>query len=113
MLEKDDNSLYIAKTRFSHIIDTINGELVYGDADEYVKDGRVIVGAAQVDILERHVKENDIVIVSDRFEAQLAAINCGMCGCCDAYGYLCGCQTYRTEYAYRILYDKRSHHDIL
>ena len=77
MLEKDDNSLYIAKTRFSHIIDTINGELVYGDADEYVKDGRVIVGAAQVDILERHVKENDIVIVSDRVEAQLAAINCG------------------------------------
>ncbi|HAX32542.1 MAG TPA: inorganic diphosphatase [Coprococcus sp.] len=77
MLEKDDNSLFIAGTKFSHIIDTINGELVYGDADEYVKDGRVIVGAAQVDILERHVKENDIVIVSDRVEAQLAAINCG------------------------------------
>ena len=77
MLEKDDNSLFIAGTKFSHIIDTINGELVYGDADGYVKDGRVIVGAAQVDILERHVKENDIVIVSDRVEAQLAAINCG------------------------------------
>lgn len=43
MLEKDDNSLFIAGTKFSHIIDTINGELVYGDADEYVKDGRVIV----------------------------------------------------------------------
>lgn len=77
MLEKDDNSLFIAKTRFSHIIDTINGQLIYGDADEYVKDGRVVVGAAQVDILERHVRENDIVIVSDRVEAQLAAINCG------------------------------------
>jgi manganese-dependent inorganic pyrophosphatase len=77
MLEKDDNSLFIAKTKFSHIIDTINGELVYGDSDDYVKNGRVIVGAAQVDILEKHVKENDIVIVSDRVEAQLAAINSG------------------------------------
>lgn len=77
MLEKDDNSLYIAGTRVDHIIDTINGTLIYGEANERVKDGRVVVGAAQVDILERHVRENDIVIVSDRVEAQLAAINCG------------------------------------
>lgn len=77
MLEKDDNYFYVAKTKVSHIIDTISGKLIWGSADEYVKNGRVIVGAAQVDILEKLVNENDIVIVSDRVEAQLAAINCG------------------------------------
>lgn len=77
MLNDEDNVLHKARTRYQQIIDTINGKLVYGNPHSYVPDGKIIIGAAHVNIMEQFVKENDIVILSDRKESQLVAIEKG------------------------------------
>lgn len=77
----DDNAyiLHDAGTKFQQIIETIDGKLVCGNGHGYVPKGKVIVGAAHVERMEQYVNVNDIVILSDRKESQLRAIEKGAC----------------------------------
>ncbi len=71
-----DNTL-LAKsgTTYRNILSTLNGTMLVG-SEEGVCDprARVIVGAASPDVLESTLQSGDIVILSNRYESQLCAI---------------------------------------
>lgn len=63
-----------AKTTFSNIIDTVDGELLAGSAEGYVEKGKVVIAAASPEVMEQFIDENDVVLVGNRYETQLCAI---------------------------------------
>ncbi|MGN0395034.1 MAG: putative manganese-dependent inorganic diphosphatase [Coprococcus sp.] len=77
MLAENENVLYASRTRYGQIVETIGGKLICGNAHSYVADGKVVVGTAHVELMEQYIHENDIVILSDRETAQIAAIKHG------------------------------------
>lgn len=70
----DSQILARAKTPYRNLLDTLEGTMIVGDPEDIMTKGEIIVAAGSPDIIEEYVKPNDIVIVSDRFEAQLCAI---------------------------------------
>lgn len=77
MLNAEEDILYKARTRCRHIMETIDGEMICGNPHSYITKGKVIIGAAHVERMEQYVNEGDIVILSDRKESQLMAIEKG------------------------------------
>jgi manganese-dependent inorganic pyrophosphatase len=57
-----------------NIIETINGRLICGDESAYVKSGKVIVVAMQADKMDTFVEDGDFVIVGNRKDVQIRAI---------------------------------------
>lgn len=70
----DSQILSRAQTPYCNLLETLEGRMIVGDASETLRRGEIIVAAGSPDIIEEYVKPHDIVIVSDRFEAQLCAI---------------------------------------
>ncbi|MBS5522397.1 MAG: putative manganese-dependent inorganic diphosphatase [Clostridiales bacterium] len=63
-----------AKTPYKNILETIDGELLVGNPDGVVTRGKVLIAAANPDLMENYIEEDDIVILGDRYESQLCAI---------------------------------------
>lgn len=63
-----------AHTPFKNILDVLQGRLVVGDPDGYVESGKVVVAAANTELLSQTIEEGDVVILSNRYEAQLCAV---------------------------------------
>ncbi len=61
-------------TKYKNILDTLDGTLLCGNAEEQVREGKVIVGSANPEIMEEYIDDNDIVIMGKRYEDQLCAI---------------------------------------
>lgn len=70
----DSEVLTKAKTPIINVIDTIDGELVIGNSSEILEEGKVLIAAANPDLMETYINENDIVILGNRYETQLCAI---------------------------------------
>ena len=70
----DNKILGSAKTSYKNIIETIQGELIVGDKNAYIEKGKLLIGAANPDVLENYIDEGDIVILGNRYESQLCAI---------------------------------------
>ena len=70
----DSTILSTAKTRFQNIVDTLNGTVITGDINEVFTKGKVVIAAANPDMMENYIEEGDIVILGNRYEAQLCAI---------------------------------------
>ena len=66
--------LGVAKTQYANIIETIDGHMIVGDENAYVDKGKVRVAAANPDLMESYIEENDLVILGNRYESQLCAI---------------------------------------
>ncbi len=66
--------LGVAKTQYANIIETIDGHMIVGDENAYVDKGKVLVAAANPDLMESYIEENDLVILGNRYESQLCAI---------------------------------------
>lgn len=73
----DNNVLSEAKTPYKNILEVIDGEMVVGDADDYVYNGSVLVGAMNPETMEIFIHPKDIAILGNRLEAQLMAIERG------------------------------------
>ncbi len=71
------NTLSEAKTSYVNIVDTLDGTLLVGDLGDVQSEGKVLIGAGTPDILEEYIKPHDIVILGDRYESQLCAIEMG------------------------------------
>jgi manganese-dependent inorganic pyrophosphatase len=52
----------------------LNGRNITGNSDEIFDNGKVGIAAANPDMMENYIHEGDIVIVGNRYEAQLCAI---------------------------------------
>ncbi|MGN0298201.1 MAG: putative manganese-dependent inorganic diphosphatase [Lachnospiraceae bacterium] len=70
----DSTILSAAHTRYSNIVETLEGSIVVGDEKEYFCKGKVLVAAANPDLMEDYIEEHDLVIVGNRYESQLCAI---------------------------------------
>lgn len=73
----DNQILAKAKTPYKNIAETIEGDIVVGNPEHYVKTGKILVSAAQADVLKSLVEEGDVVIVSNREDSMEFAINAG------------------------------------
>lgn len=70
----DSAILSKANTQYSNIIETLEGELLVGDENQYFNKGKVLIAAANPDLMEDYIEENDLVILGNRYESQLCAI---------------------------------------
>lgn len=70
----DSSILAKAKTSYHNIIETLDAELLVGDADAIFDAGKVLVAAANPDLMEGYIEKNDLVITGNRYETQLCAI---------------------------------------
>ncbi len=70
----DSSILAKAKTSFHNIVETLDAELLVGDAEAIFEAGKVLVAAANPDLMEGYIEEHDLVITGNRYETQLCAI---------------------------------------
>lgn len=70
----DTNALALSRTSYKNILETLDGELLVGDINDIQTEGKVLIGAGTPDVLETHIEQHDIVILGDRYESQLCAI---------------------------------------
>lgn len=70
----DSAILSVARTQYKNILETIEGTMVVGNEHGYFIKGKVLIAAANPDLMEDFIKEDDLVILGNRYEAQLCAI---------------------------------------
>ena len=63
-----------SRTSYKNILETLNGTMVVGDADAVCTTGHIKIGTATPEMLESSVEKGDIVILSNRYESPLCAI---------------------------------------
>jgi manganese-dependent inorganic pyrophosphatase len=76
----DPKILSEAKTSYKNIVETLDGELLVGEKGNSLSKGKVVIAAASPDMMESIIEEGDIVILGNRYETQLCAIELGA-GC--------------------------------
>lgn len=74
----DSHILATAKTQYKHIAKTVDGTPILGNMDEYFTKGKVVVAASNPEKMEAFIEENDLVILGNRYEVQLCAIELGV-----------------------------------
>ena len=70
----DSAILSSAHTRVKNIVETLDATLVVGDPKTYYTKGKVLVAAANPDLMESYIKPGDLVLLGNRYESQLCAI---------------------------------------
>ena len=63
-----------SRTSYKNILETLNGTMVVGNADAVCTTGHIKIGTATPEMLENSVEKGDIVILTNRYESQLCAI---------------------------------------
>ena len=70
----DSSILAKAKTSYHNIVETLDANLLVGDESAIFEAGKVLVAAANPDLMEGYIEEHDLVITGNRYETQLCAI---------------------------------------
>lgn len=70
----DSRILTTAKTTYRNMVETLNGELLVGEEERAASEGKVLIAAANPDMMENYIEKDDIVILGNRYESQLCAI---------------------------------------
>ena len=70
----DSNILATARTQYQNMVDTVDGEIVTGNSHAYFVKGKVVVAASSPDLMENYIEKDDLVILGNRYESQLCAI---------------------------------------
>ncbi|MCI8597402.1 MAG: putative manganese-dependent inorganic diphosphatase [Lachnospiraceae bacterium] len=70
----DSNILSTANTQYKNIVDTLDGKMLIGSEEEYFNRGKVLIAAANPDLMESYIERGDLVILGNRYESQLCAI---------------------------------------
>lgn len=73
----DNHILGLARTPISNVLEVLNGTLLYGNPHALIVSGKILIGAANLDIMEACIEDDDIVLVADREETQREAIEHG------------------------------------
>ncbi len=71
---QDKYILAKAGASYENVIDTVNGTVLVGDPTGKVVEGGIVIGSGSVEQMERSINKGDVVIVSNRSDSQLAAI---------------------------------------
>ena len=70
----DTSVLAKSATTYKNILETLGGTMVVGDENSVCTTGRIKIGTATPEMLENNVEKGDIVILTNRYESQLCAI---------------------------------------
>ena len=70
----DNTLLAQARTQYRSIADTVDGQIIVGNEHGYFIKGKVVMGLSQPDTMESFIDEDDLVILGNRAEDQLCAI---------------------------------------
>ncbi len=79
----DSDILARAQTSYRNILETLDGSMIVGqdsdgdgkeDLDDCIDHGKVVVAAASPEVMENYISEGDVVILGNRYETQLCAI---------------------------------------
>ena len=70
----DPHALEIAKTSYQNLIDILDGSVLVGDVTDKIVEGRIIIGSGSAEQIEKSISPGDVVVVSNRAESQLAAL---------------------------------------
>lgn len=70
----DSRVLSENKTPYKNILATLDGEMLVGDPEGLVEKGKILIAAANPDLMEEYIEDGDIVMMGDRYESQLCAI---------------------------------------
>jgi manganese-dependent inorganic pyrophosphatase len=70
----DSHILSTAKTPYINILETLEGEMIVGSPKGEITTGKVLIAAANPDFMESYIEKDDIVILGNRYESQLCAI---------------------------------------
>lgn len=70
----DSHILANAKTQYKNIVHTLDGEVVTGNPHAYFVKGKVAVAASSPEMMESYIEKDDLVILGNRYESQLCAI---------------------------------------
>ena len=76
----DTHILEKAETSYQNILDILEGTVLVGDIEGKRVTGRIIIGSGSAEQIEKSISPGDVVIVANRSESQLAAIEMGA-GC--------------------------------
>ena len=74
MEEYDSAIVSRARTSYRNILETLDAQMVVGDENGYCDNGKVVIAAANPDVMENYIDEHDMVILGNRYESQLCAI---------------------------------------
>lgn len=70
----DSSILSKANTQYANIVETLEGAMIVGDETSYFNEGKVLIAAANPDMMEYYISKGDLVILGNRYESQLCAI---------------------------------------
>ena len=70
----DNNILATARTQYRNIVKTLDGTLISGNEHGYFLNGKVVIAASSPDLMENFIEKDDLVILGNRYESQLCAI---------------------------------------
>ena len=76
----DSAALSTARTQYKNIIETLAGTVITGNDHGYFVKGKVIVATGSAEVTRQVMEQDDLVIVGDSEETQLACIEEG-CSC--------------------------------
>lgn len=74
MAVSDNAILSKAQTQYCNILETLDGTLYVGDPNAFFDQGKVVVAASSPEVMESYIEEHDMVILGNRYETQLCAI---------------------------------------
>lgn len=76
----DARTMAEAKTTYANMVETLEGSMVVGDASESVCSGKICVAAGNAATMSSVIEKGDTVILSNRVDSQILAIELGA-GC--------------------------------
>lgn len=74
----DAHVLSNARTKYYSIVETLGGEIVCGNEHGYFTNGKVVIAASSPDAMEEFIDVDDLVILGNRYETQLCALEMGV-----------------------------------
>ena len=80
MDESDTHMLAKAKTTYASLASTLDGEVIVGEKNDIVADGKLCVAAGNAAAMSGIIGKNDIVVLCNRMDSQMLAIELGA-GC--------------------------------
>lgn len=70
----DNHVLSKARTQYKTIAETLDGEVIVGNEHAYFVQGKVVVATSDPEYMADYIENDDLVILGDREEAQIQAI---------------------------------------
>lgn len=70
----DNAILSEARTQYKNIVETLGGKMVVGNEHGYFTKGKVLIAAANPEVMEGYIETDDLIILGNRYESQFSAI---------------------------------------